>query len=77
MFSTQWRDEDETIVDDETVVKLACWASQVYDKETWYSGEVSDDVWEVVNAGHIEEVTASIEAGASWKEALAGVGVER
>lgn len=72
MVSAQYRDEDEEIVDDDTVVQLACWASQIYDKPTWYSGDISDDVWEVVNEGRAEEVTALIEAGASWSEALAG-----
>jgi hypothetical protein len=74
MYSPQWRDDDETIVDDEDVIRLACWASGVYDQDQWYTGQVPDDVWDVVNAGRTEEVTAAIEAGASWTEALNLVG---
>jgi len=70
MFSTQWRDEDEEIVDDEAVIQLACWASGVYDKQIWYSGDVSDDVWELIEVDLTDAVTARIEAGASWNEAV-------
>lgn len=70
MFSAQWRDEDETIVEDEEVIQLAAWASGIYDDRTWYTGDVSDDVWDVINQGAAADVTARIEAGASWSEAL-------
>lgn len=70
MFSAQWCDEDEEIVDDPAVIQLACWESGVYDKETWRTGEVSDDVWDVVHKDRVQEVTARIEAGASWEEAV-------
>ena len=70
MFSTQWRDEDEEIIDNEAVIQLACWASGVYDKQTWYSGDVNDDVWELIEMDLAEAVTARIEAGASWNEAV-------
>lgn len=72
-YSPQWRDDDEEIVDDPEVVQLACWASGVYDKETWYSGQVDDDVWEVVHQGRFADVEIRIEAGASWKEAVDAV----
>jgi len=77
MYSPQWRDEDETIVEDADVVRLACWATGVYDQDEWWTGQVPDDVWDVVNSGRVDEVTASIEAGASWKEAVALVGSSR
>ena len=70
MFSTQWRDEDEEIIDNEAVIQLACWASGVYDKQTWYSGDVNDDVWELIEMELADAVTARIEAGTSWNEAV-------
>lgn len=70
MYSPQWRDDDESIVDDPDVIKLACWATGVYDQDEWWTGQVPDDVWDVVNADRVKEVTDRIEAGASWKAAL-------
>lgn len=44
------RDEEEYIVDDERVIRLACEATGVYDKPYWYSGEVPDHVWAMAEA---------------------------
>jgi hypothetical protein len=67
------RDDEDFIVDNEAVIRLACWATGVYDKEYWYSGEIPDDVWSIDNAGLTDEVTELIEQGATWKEAFSRV----
>lgn len=67
------RDDEDYIVDNEPVIQLACWATGVYDKEVWYSGEVPDDVWEIDAASLTDTVTRLIEQGFSWKAALAKV----
>lgn len=67
------RDDEDYIVDNEAVIQLACWATGVYDKAYWYSGEVPDDVWAIDSADLVEEVTALIEQGASWQDAYAQV----
>lgn len=74
MFSAQWRDDDDYLVDDPTVMQLACWATGVYDQDAWYASQVPDDVWDLVASGEAEAVTARIEAGASWTEAVALAG---
>lgn len=70
MRSPWARDDEEYIVDDEHIIQLACYATGAYDKETWYSGEVPDDVWAVVASGSGARVGELIEAGATWGEAL-------
>lgn len=66
------REPEDYIVDNEAVVQLACWATGVYDKEYWYSGDIPDEVWVIEEAGLVGYVTTLIEQqGLSWKEALA------
>lgn len=64
------RDDEDYIVDNEAVIQLACWATGVYDKPYWYSGDIPEDVWDIDSAGLTDEVTELIERGASWKDAF-------
>lgn len=73
MYSTlpSWlREDNDYLVDRPEIIQLACWALSVYDKEEWYSGEVPEDVWDIDAADLVEEVTALIEGGLSWKDAF-------
>lgn len=70
MLPSWLREDNDYLVDRPEIIQLACWALGVYDKEEWYSGEIPDDVWDLDNADLVEEVTALIENGASWKDAF-------
>lgn len=64
------RDEADYIVDDKRAIELACQATGVYDKEYWYSGEVPDEVWTIIDAELDDEIAERLASGASWKAAV-------
>lgn len=64
------RDDDEFIVDDPVIIKLAAWATGVYDKEYWYSGDIPFEVWGAVENDMVDQIVEHIDAGATWSQAL-------